>query len=219
MDWINTSEFAKIGKFSKQTAWRKIKTAPKEYTKLGSRVLLINKSYAQKLIDNNTGNYISPDHIAKELRCSSPYVRKILGNEKPAFAQQLPNRRWRIRDCEAYRSWLELLKKKYKKIQRKNKKSGKGSGIINYFGVVADFKRWQNKIGGIDGPLKWETHHQIRFIEETIEIARQRHHIIKSFSDSDFISLNFYSLTDSERLYFTKYQKSDSNLNLNPIND
>ena len=219
MDWINTSEFAKIGKFSKQTAWRKIKAAPEEYTKLDSGVCYIKKSYAQKLIDKNNENYFTPEHVAKQIECSPPHVRNTLSQEQPEFAEQLPNRRWRIRDCEAYRSWLELLKKKYKKIQRKNKKSGKGSGILNYFGVVADFKRWQNKVGGIDGPLKWETPHQIRFIEETREIARQRHHIIKNFSNSDFLSLSFYSLTDSERLYFTRYQKNDSDLYLNTISD
>jgi len=218
MNWINTSEFAKIGKFSKQTAWRKIKAAPEEYTKIDSGVCYIKESYAQKLIHNNNENYFTPEHVAKQVGCSPPLVRKTLSLQQPEFAEQLPNRRWRIRDCVAYHSWVELLKKKTKKIRRKTIKSGKDSGIVNYHGIVVNFKRWQEKVGGINGPLEWPTSYQIEFIKDTIQIARQRHTIIDNLSNLGLFN-SLSELTESERYFFNKNQKKSYSISMYAVGD
>ena len=172
---------------------------------------MIKRSQAITLAEEKLERRLSsttPDEIGKKIKRSGAYVRKVFSQTRPSFASQLANGRWIIQDSPEFEAWIGLEKIKGERIQRKNIKSGKQSVILSYHGFITDFKRWQNKVGGLDGPLKWEAHHQIRFIEETIEIARQRHHIIKNLSESDYKKLNIYFLSESERYFFTENQKT-----------
>lgn len=58
--------------------------------------------------------------------------------------------------------------------------SGKGSGILNYQGILTDFRRWANKIGGQEGILAWPEHVQDRWIEDTRPIAELRERVISA---------------------------------------
>lgn len=56
--------------------------------------------------------------------------------------------------------------------------SGQGSGILNYQGILTDWKRWESKIGGDDGILSWPGHLQDRWIEDTRPIVELRDRVI-----------------------------------------
>ena len=166
---------------------------------------LIKRVHAQELIEKKKEISIKPDEIARLINRSSPYVRKLLKNTKPEFAIHLSNGRWIIRDCPEYRDWIRSEQKYADQVQRKNRRSGKNSGILNYQGLMVDFKRWQNKVGGVDGILNWPKPYQFNFLEDTIELARLRFYIIKNLTDSEIKNLNNYSLTISEKNYFNRY--------------
>lgn len=224
MNWITTSKFAKLAAISHQQAWRVIKNSPKESKKRDSRRWFIEKAYAQKWIEEKKQISIKPDEIAKIIHRSGPYVRKLLKNTKPDFAIHLTNGRWIIQDCPQYRDWIELQKIKGDQVRRKNLKSGKNSGIINYQGIMKEFSRWQLKVEGIDGPLKWPKYLQIRFLQDTIELARQRFHILKNLPFAEINDMNDYSLTQPEKNYYNElvnYNKQNnvSDINMSSVSD
>lgn len=56
--------------------------------------------------------------------------------------------------------------------------SGQGSGILNYQGILTDWKRWANKIGGPEGILAWPAHVQDRWLEDTRPIVDLRERVL-----------------------------------------
>jgi hypothetical protein len=60
-----------------------------------------------------------------------------------------------------------------------NELSGRGSGIVNYHGIVNEWERWRNKVGGVDGIKSWPTDvltrwvSEIKPVHETIQAALQ----------------------------------------------
>lgn len=57
--------------------------------------------------------------------------------------------------------------------------SGQGSGILNYQGILTDWKRWANKIGGPEGILAWPAHVQDRWLEDTRPIVDLRERVMQ----------------------------------------
>ena len=56
--------------------------------------------------------------------------------------------------------------------------SGQGSGILNYQGIVTDWKRWESKIGGDSGILAWPAHLQDRWLKDTRPIVDSRERVL-----------------------------------------
>jgi hypothetical protein len=52
-----------------------------------------------------------------------------------------------------------------------NDLSGRGSGIINYHGIVNQWDRWANKIGGVTGMTEWPIETLRRWREEVDSVA------------------------------------------------
>lgn len=56
--------------------------------------------------------------------------------------------------------------------------SGQGSGILNYHGILTDWKRWESKIGGDSGILAWPAHLQDQWLEDTRPITELRERVM-----------------------------------------
>lgn len=56
--------------------------------------------------------------------------------------------------------------------------SGQGSGIINYQGILTNWKRWVNKVGADEGILSWPANVLDRWLEDTKPIADLRERVI-----------------------------------------
>jgi len=52
--------------------------------------------------------------------------------------------------------------------------SGQGSGIVNYHGIISEWKRWEKKVGADTGILSWPAHIQDRWLEDTQPIVDLR---------------------------------------------
>jgi hypothetical protein len=57
--------------------------------------------------------------------------------------------------------------------------SGQKSGIINYHGILTDWKRWANKVGGDEGILTWPKDVQDRWLEDTRPIVELRSRVLE----------------------------------------
>ena len=62
--------------------------------------------------------------------------------------------------------------------------SGQGSGIINYQGILTNWKRWVNKVGADDGILSWPAGVQEQWLEDTKPIADLRDRVIERRKES-----------------------------------
>jgi hypothetical protein len=47
-----------------------------------------------------------------------------------------------------------------------NELSGRNSGIVNYHGIINEWDRWRNKVGGREGILSWPTDILSRWVSE-----------------------------------------------------
>lgn len=56
--------------------------------------------------------------------------------------------------------------------------SGQGSGIVNYHGIISEWKRWEKKVGADTGILSWPAHVQDRWLEDTRPIVDLRERVI-----------------------------------------
>ena len=56
--------------------------------------------------------------------------------------------------------------------------SGQGSGILNYHGILTDWRRWETKVGGDAGILAWPEPVQDRWLEDTRPIAELRDRVL-----------------------------------------
>ena len=182
---------------------------------------MIKRSQAIKLAEEKLERRLSsttPDEAGKIIKRSGAYVRKVFSQTCPSFASQLENGRWIIQDCPEYQAWIGLEKIKGERIQHKNIESVNKSGIPTYHDVVTYFSRWQKNIGGINAPLKWPHSYQIEFIEKTINIAIQRHIIINNLSKLGLLD-SPSELTESERFFFKKAHKGNSEIGIYAVGD
>ena len=105
-----------------------------------------------------------------------------LGDVDAKDAQMGLQEQWLNRALKHNLSPLELKRSiEAGKVLKKGeiaKLSGRGSGIINYHGIVNQWERWANKVGGADGIKSWPTEtlekwlSEVKSVDETIAAAR-----------------------------------------------
>lgn len=63
--------------------------------------------------------------------------------------------------------------------------AGKGSGILNYHGILLDWRRWEKKIGGDAGILTWPADVQDRWLDDTRPIVELRERVLEARSQKE----------------------------------